>query len=216
MDWVDILAIVSALITIVSVPSLIAYYTDRLPGIRKILYVLFNKSFNVKIKGVKEYHSFNYDLKLIKKIIHRKYPIKEINIPKKNSMIILMKNMQAPYKILFLSEYNQSKELTKVKITLEGEVKFSYRLNENKYINVVDELFSLIEEEYLCKNTFKWFSFEVYTKKLEEKPLKNTFEIINCENLNIEIDKINKYMKINSNSINNVMTCLNSNIKKII
>ena len=127
-----------------------------------------------------------------------------------------MKNMQAPYKILFMSEYKQSKKLIKVKITLEGEVKFSYRLNENKYINVVDELFSLIEEEYLCKNTFKWFSLEAYTKKLKEKPLKNTFETINCENLSIEIDKINKYMKINSNSINNILKCLDSNIKKII
>ena len=216
MSWQNTLAIVSAIITIISAPSLIAYYTNRFPSIRKILYVLFNKSFNVKIKGVKEYYPFNYDLKLIKKSIHRKYPVKEINIPKKNSMIILMKNMQAPYKILFMSEYKQSKKLIKVKITLEGEVKFSYRLNENKYINVVDELFSLIEEEYLCKNTFKWFSLEAYTKKLKEKPLKNTFETINCENLSIEIDKINKYMKINSNSINNILKCLDSNIKKII
>lgn len=216
MDLIYTLGIIATIITIFSAPTLIAWYTDRLPNIRKSLYVLFNKSFTVKIKGVKKYNSFNYDLKLIKRKIHEKYSINKINITKKNSMNIFMKNMQAPYKILFLSNYNQFEELTTVTITLEGEVKFSYNENQNKYLNIVDELFTLIEEEFECKTSFKWFSLEAYAKELEDKPFKNNYETLNCEDTNIEIDKTNSYMKINSDSINNIINCLNSNIKKII
>lgn len=216
MDLIATIGIIGAIITILSIPSLIAWYTDRFPFIRKILFLLFNKPFNVKIKGVKEYPSFNYDLKLIKRKIYEKYQINKINIPKKNSMIILMKNMQAPYKILFLPNSHKSEETTKVIITLEGEVKFSYNSNQNKYLNIVDELFTLIEEEYVTKTTFKWFSLEAYTRKLEDKPLQNFFETINCEDTTIEMDKVNKYMKINSDSINNITNCLNSKIEKII
>lgn len=216
MDWITTLGIISAIITIISVPNLIAWYTDGLPIIRKLLYKFFNKSFNVKIKGVKKYNSFNYDLNIIKRKIHKKYPINKINTPKKNSMNISIKNMQAPYKILFLSDNTQYKELTTITITLEGEVKFSFKENQNKYLNIIDELFTLIEEEFDCKTSFKWFSLEAYTRKLTEKPFKTTFETIDCEDTNIEIDKTNNYMKINSDSINNIITCLNSNIKKII
>lgn len=210
------LELIATIITILSAPTLIAWYTDKLPSIRKLLYIFFNKSFNVKIKGVKKYDSFDYDLNIIKKKIHGKYSLNKINIPKKNSMSILMKNMQAPYKILFLSDFNQSKELITVVITLEGEVKFSYNKNQNKYLNLVDELFTLIEEEFDCKISFKWFSLEAYTRKLEDKPFKNDFETLDCEDTSIEIDKTKNYMKINSDSINNILTCLNSNIKKII
>ena len=211
-----IIGIGSGIITLFSAPNILAYYTEKVPFIKKLLYKIFNKSLNVKIKGVKKYSSLDYNLKLIERKIYEKYSINKIEIQKKNSMIILMKHMQAPYKILFLSDFSQSEELTKVIITLEGETKFSFNSNKYKYLNIVDELFILIEEEYIHQTTFNWFSLEVYSKDLEDKPLKNSFETIDCEDTTIEIDKTNKYIKINSDSINNIINCLNSNIEKII
>lgn len=218
MDWMTILGIIGSIAGIITVPTAISFYTNKFPFIKKIWFKILQKQYNVKIKGVKEYNLFSYDLKLIKSAILYKYPQTEITTPKKNSMTVLIKDMQAPYKISFLQDYNSSEDLLKVKIVLNGTIKFSYRNSNknNKNLNMIDGIFTIIEEQNQRMPKYKWFSLEAYTSKLENKPFKESFEIITCEDTKIEIDKKNKYMKINSDSIFNIINCLNSNIIKII
>ena len=86
MDWTTTLGIIASIITIISIPTIILFYTDKLPYVKKIGHIIFNKTYNVQLKGVKEYALFSHDLKLIKTAVLGKYPIKEINTLKKNSM----------------------------------------------------------------------------------------------------------------------------------
>lgn len=218
MDLLTIIGLIGSLSGIFGVLPAVAYFTEKLPSIKKILYKIFNKTYFAKINASKEYTLEKYNLKPIKMKIHEKYDINKINLPKKNSMIISIKNMQSPYKILFLRDLNDSTNIMKVNINLEGEVKFTYRNSDNnkEYLNIVDELFTIIEEEFKVTPEFKWYSLNIHTEKLKNKPFKDSFEIINCKDTKIEIDKTTKFMKINSDSINNLIYCLNSNIKKII
>ena len=218
MDWITTLGIFGSIVGIISFIFLIYDYLHNWTYLKKKLFKIFNKTYNVEIMSVKKYKLFHYDLKLIKHEIHKKYTNTEIIIPKKNSIEVLIKNMQTPYKISFLPDYDHSEELLKVKIISRGAIKFHYKENNknNKNLITIDELFTLIEEQYQIIPQYKWFSLNAHTTELNDKPLKNNFEIINCEDTKIEIDKTNKYLKINSKSINNIVDCLNSNIEKII
>lgn len=218
MDIITTLSIIGSLAGIFGVLPAVAYYTDRLPIIKKNLYKLLNKTYFAKINASKEYQLSKYNLTQIKMKIHKKYDINKINIPKKNSMIISIKNMESSCKILFLKDFKENNETVKVNISLEGEVKFTYRNSNNnaKYLNIIDELFTIIEEESKITPQFKWYSLNIHTEELENKPFTDSYKIITCENTKIEIDETEKFMRINSDSIHNIMYCLNSNIEKII
>ena len=217
MDLTTIITIISIIVTIIAILIEIIKKI-RLSHVKKIWFEIFNRQYYVKIKGVKEYDLFSHDLKLIKRIILEKYPKTEIRTPKKNSMIVTIKEMQAPYKISFMPNYKSTGETLKIKITLEGTIKFSYRNTKSnkKNLNILDNLFTIIEEQHQIVPKFKWFSLEAYANELNDKPFKNDFKRISCEDTNIEIDKTNNFMKINSESINNIIDCLNSNIESII
>lgn len=219
MDINFLLTVISLIFAAISLPASIDYYPRKFPIIKKVWHLIINDTYSAKIKGIKKYNAFNYDLKSLKMKIHKRYQVNEIKTPKKNNIIVSIKNMQATYKISFLPNYDNERKLQEieVKITLEGIVKFNYRANNNlKYLNTIDEMFTIIEEENEWIPIFKWFSLDAYTTELKNKPFKNDVELMKCEDTKIEIDKSNKYMRINSNSINNLITCLDSNIKKII
>lgn len=219
MDINFLLTVISLIFAAISLPASIDYYPRKFPIIKKTWHIIINDAYNTKIKGIKKYKAFNYDLKSLKIKLHNRYDIHEIKTPKKNAIIVSIKNMQTPFKILFLPNYDNEGKLQeiKVKITLEGIVKFNYRTNNNlKYLNTIDEIFTIIEEENEWIPTFKLFSLDAYTTEIKNKPFKNDVELMKCEDTKIEIDKSNKYMRINSNSINNIINCLDSNIKKII
>lgn len=218
MDFNMMFEVISFIIAVIGIPASIDYYPRKFPIIKKGWYLITNNQYTVKITGAKEYNPFEYDLKAIKNEIHEKYPVYKINISKKNSMNIYLKNMSAPYKILFTEYYNELDNLNHLKVTisLEGNVKCSYRDKNNKYLNIESELFTIIEETYELTPSFKWFSLVAYTKDVTDKPFKNEIKLVNCEDTKIQIDKTNKYMKINSDSINNIISCLNSNITQII
>lgn len=213
-----IFEIISFIIAVIGIPASIDYYPRKFPIIKKVWYIITNNQYNVKITGAKEYAPFEFDLKTIKNVIHEKYPVYKINLSKKNSMNVYLKNMPAPYKILFTSSYNGTNKLNliKVAISLEGDVKCSYRDKNNKLLNIESELFTIIEETYEITPSFKWFSLVAYTEEVTEKPFKNEIKLVKCEDTKVQIDKTSKYMKINSNSINNIITCLNRNITQII
>ena len=213
-----IFEVISFIIAVIGIPASIDYYPRKFPIIKKGWYLITNNHYNVKIIGTKEYISFEYDLKTIKKVIHEKYSVYKINLLNKNSINVYLKNMPAPYKILFTPSYNETNKLYLIKVTisLEGDVKCSYRDKNNKYLNIESELFTIIEETYEITPSFKWFSLVAYTEDVTDKPLKKEMKLLTCEDTKIQIDKTSKYMKINSDSINNIIACLNSNIIQII
>ena len=221
MDLSLVLTIISTIFAIISLPASIDYYPRKFPIIKKFWYVLSNKTYAVQINSIKKYESFQYDLKHIKKAIHSKnFSVDKINIPNRNSMIIHIKHMQSNYKILFTEDYDKINETgtMEVRIILEGTVRFNYRSSNGniEYLNTLSDLFSTIENVFDIRPTFTLFILSAYTSEINIKPLSTNIEIEKYKNCNIEIDKATKYIKISSDSINNIFPCLNSNIQKII
>ena len=104
-----IFEVISFIIAVIGIPASIDYYPRKFPIIKKGWYLITNNHYNVKIIGTKEYISFEYDLKTIKKVIHEKYSVYKINLLNKNSINVYLKNMKNFRD--FLSENNLENSL---------------------------------------------------------------------------------------------------------
>ena len=215
MDWGMKLTIVGVIISAIGIPSAIAWYTNYLPQIKIIVYILLHKTFKIRIKGIKEYRLECYDIKDIENQIRKKFRKVNKISGGNNYIIVLIEDMSAPYKILILDESYDVENKYNIRISLEGAIDISYYMSEDnfKYLDVLDKLFELIEERYSLRSCYKLFTLEAI---VNEKFLSKDIKLNECEDTNVEIDSNNKFLRINSNSINNIYKCLKKNIKYII
>ena len=135
--------------------------------------------------------------------------------------------MQAPYEILITNtegEINLEEEFMNyieniVDITLIGSVEFRYRESDNndKYFNVLNKLFDIVEQSINKKPSYSFFTLQA--------DLKNNFKKIafisgynkdECEDTTLNLDKSAKFIKINSKTKDNLYKCLKKNIYKVL
>lgn len=159
MDWLNFVYIGGSLCSMIAI---VLFFRDDLKSkksIRRFMFWLGNKSFFVKIKAVKTYPCFEYD---IKKIISSLLDFTNRNnmkisfqISGKNYIQILFEGMQAPFFISFQPnteiEQENSELPTEISISIRllGEIEFKYKDDKNNknYIDLIESIYRLIEKE---------------------------------------------------------------------
>lgn len=228
LSFIEWIGLISGAITIILfLQTFLSFFLKKTPWVKRIYFWIINKKYKVQLMGVKKYKSFDPDMEKIKKEILKKYiPIREISIGE-NYFTVLIENMQAPYKIVISPEIDPNTENefietiieTVVNITLEGSINFGYKTTDenDKFLNVMDDLFDIIECIENEKPNYSLFSIKADGKnEFEKQPFIDEYSIEECEDTKIEIDKSLNQLKINSDSIKNIYKCLKKNISKIL
>lgn len=204
-----------------------AHLKNKTPFIKRINAWITNKKYNVQLKGTKKYNINLIDILKIKNLLFEEFNQIKIISQKTNSLIVLIENMQAPYEILITNtegEINLEEEFMNyieniVDITLIGSVEFRYRESDNndKYFNVLNKLFDIVEQSINKKPSYSFFTLQA--------DLKNNFKKIafisgynkdECEDTTLNLDKSAKFIKINSKTKDNLYKCLKKNIYKVL
>ena len=180
-----------------------------------------NKSYKIRLTGVKKYDVEKIDIKLINQRLFHRFNHVSIVSKKKNVIIFLIDDMQAPYKILITNEEGESIEDMKtiIQIDLIGNVKFKYRESDDndKFFYVLDELFDLIENIINEKPVFSLFTLQAdFKNEYKKRPFMANLNKGECENTKLYFDKSLNYMEIKSRTKDNLYKCLKKNIHKIL
>lgn len=194
---------------------IIAYLKKHTPYLKRIWVWIINKPYKLRVFGFKTYDLTTINLETIKKQIYDEYDYVKLISEKKNSLIILIDDMQAPYEILISNDDNE----TQIKITLIGNVKLKYRFSEEneKIFNTLNELFEIIEIIINKKHNYSLYSLEAdFKNNFKKKPFTTEHLKEKCENTKVNLDRNSKFIKINSKSKDNLSRCLKKNIHKII
>ncbi|MBZ9570554.1 hypothetical protein KQY27_03215 [Methanobrevibacter sp. TMH8] len=218
------IGIISSIISILTgIPQIIYSFITNIPKIKKFIAWARNEEYKVQLTGRKKYHLFEPNMKQLKTEIRKKYNgIGRDSTKGDNWLVVLIQDMQAPFKITILDEqdmddFHAVPTECMVTITLQGSVNFKYRdsFENKKFINIMNDLFKIIEkmenkvpiiESYLIKATFD--------DGFKREPFISSVKIDKCEDTKVEIKK--KIISINSQSSNNLYKCLKKNIFKII
>ena len=179
--------------------------------------------------GVKKYNVKKIDINNIKKSIFKEFNHFNVISQKSNSLVILIEDMQAPYEILIttderevdIDEYGfEPKNIhTVVDIALMGSIEFRYRESDDndKYFNVLNKLFDIIEQTINEKPTYSFFTLQADLKyNFKVKPFITEHDKDECEDTKLDIDKSSKFIKINSRTKDNLHKCLKKNVYKVL
>ncbi len=179
MDWIYWLGGIASVITILEL-------WKKIPSkyIKIAKYYVLNKKVKVKFKSVKHYSSLDLNLintKELKNILKSKLNNKQIvlegrQLHGKNYVQISIKDSQAPYFISFqpLVTYEGDETIeegTEIKIELNGTIEFVYReeVDNKEYLELVEDLFEIIEEKYDIKPSFQDYHFRSTLSDFNEK-----------------------------------------------
>jgi len=183
MDWFYWLGGISS---IIGICGLILEIWKKIPSKygRIAKYYLINKKVKVKFKSVKHYPSLDTDLiktKELKNYFKSKLQNKQLELEGqqlygKNYILLSLKDSQAPYFISFnpLITYEGEETIedgTEIKIELKGTIEFVYReeVDNKEYLEVVEDLFQIIEDKYDIKPSFQDYQFRSTLSDFNEK-----------------------------------------------
>lgn len=207
----------------------LAYLLNSTPYLKRLYSYIKNIPYKVQIMGVKKYNVSEIDIKDVEKALFKEYsPIKIIS-RKTNSLVILIENMQAPYEILITTdegefetspeEYSTENIQSIVDIVLMGSIEFRYRGSDDndKYFNVLNKLFDIIEHTINEKPIYSFFTLQADLKnEFQKRPFITEHDKDECEDTKLDIDKSLKFIKINSKTKDNLYKCLKKNIHKVL
>ena len=204
-----------------------AHLKNKTPFIRRIIAWITNKKYNVQLKGTKKYNINLIDISKIKNLLFEEFNQIKIISQKTNSLIVLIENMQAPYEILITNtegEINLEEEFMNyieniVDITLIGSVEFRYRESDNndKYFNVLNKLFDIVEQSINKKPSYSFFTLQADLKNnFKKRAFISEYNKDKCEDTTLNLDKSAKFIKINSRTKDNLYKCLKKNIYKVL
>ena len=198
----------------------LAYIFNRTPYLKRICSWLMNIPYKVQIMGVKKYNVEEIDINNIKELIFKEFNYYNVVSQKSNSLVILIEDMQAPYEFLITTDEGEidieeegfeSKNIyTVVDIALMGSIEFRYRESDNndKYFNVLNKLFDIIEQTINEKPTYSFFTLQADLKNnFKVKPFITEHDKKECENTKVNLDKSTKFIKINSKNKDNLYKC---------
>lgn len=179
------------------------------------------------MKGTKKYNINLIDISKIKNLLFEEFNQIKIISQKTNSLIVLIENMQAPYEILITNtegEINLEEEFMNyieniVDITLIGSVEFRYRESDNndKYFNVLNKLFDIVEQSINKKPSYSFFTLQADLKNnFKKRAFISEHNKDECEDTTLNLDKSAKFIKINSRTKDNLYKCLKKNIYKVL
>ncbi len=207
----------------------LAYIFNRTPYLKRIGSWLRNISYKVQIMGVKKYNVEEISINNIKELIFNEFNYYNVVSQKSNFLVILIEDMQAPYEILITTNEGESdiqergfesKNIcTVVDIALMGSIEFRYRESDNndKYFNVLNKLFDIIEQTINEKPTYSFFTLQADLKNnFKVKPFITEHDKEECEDTKLDIDKSSKFIKINSRNKDNLHKCLKKNVYKVL
>lgn len=182
----DLIYWIGGIASIITIIGAIYALWKKLPSkyIKIAKYYILNKKIKVKFKSIKHYPSLNPDsinTKDLKEIIKSKLKNKRIDLEGrqlygKNYIQISIKDSQAPYFISFnpLVSYEGEEvieEGTEIIIELKGTIEFVYReeVDNKEYLELVQDLFDIIEEKYDIKPSFKDYQLRSTLSDFNEK-----------------------------------------------
>ena len=207
----------------------LAYIFNRTPYLKRIYSWLINIPYKVQIMGVKNYAIEEINIDNIKKSIFKEFNYFNIVSQKSNSLVILIEDMQAPYEILITTDegefgidengFSSENNHIIVDIALMGSIEFRYRESDDndKYFNVLNKLFDIIEQTINEKPTYSFFTLQADLKNnFKLKPFITEHDKDECEDTKLDIDKSSKFIKINSRTKDNLHKCLKKNVHKIL
>ena len=207
----------------------LAYIFNSTPYLKRAYAWIRNIPYKVQIMGVKKYNVKKIDINNIKKSIFKEFNHFNVVSQKSNSLVILIEDMQAPYEILIttdegevdIDEYGfEPKNVhTVVDIALIGSIEFRYRESDDndKYFNVLNKLFDIIEQTINEKPTYSFFTLQADLKyNFKVKPFITEHDKDECEDTKLDIDKSSKFIKINSRTKDNLHKCLKKNVYKVL
>ncbi|WP_424355399.1 hypothetical protein [Methanobacterium sp. MBAC-LM] len=182
----DLIYWIGGLASVITIIGAILEAWKKIPSkyIKIAKYYILNKKVKVKFKSVKHYPSLNsnsINTKELKTILKSKLNRDQIELEGhqlygKNYIQLLVKDSQAPYFISFqpLVTYEGDEvieEGTEIKIELKGTIEFVYReeVDNKEYLELVENLFEIIEEKYDIKPSFKDYQFRSTLSDFNEK-----------------------------------------------
>lgn len=206
----------------------LAYVLNGTPYIKRLYSWIRNISYKVQIMGVKKYDVDEIEINNIKESIFKEFSHFNVVSQKSNSLLILIDDMQAPYEILITTDEGEfeigecgesEKIISIVDIALIGSIEFRYRESDDndKYFNVLNKLFDIIEQTINKKPTYSFFTLQADLKNnFEKKPFITEHNKDECEDTKVDLDKSTKFIKINSKTKDNLYKCLKKNIYKVL
>ncbi len=207
----------------------LAYIFNRTPYLKRISSWLRNIPYKVQIMGVKKYNVEKIEINNIKKAIFKEFNYFNVVSQKSNSLVILIEDMQAPYEISITTdegevdideyEFEPKNIYTVVDIALIGSIEFRYRESDDndKYFNVLNKLFDIIEQTINEKPKYSFFTLQADLKNnFKVKPFITEHDKDECEDTKLDIDKSSKFIKINSRTKDNLHKCLKKNVYKVL
>lgn len=211
-NCVTVIGVLSGILTIVT------FFGDKIPFLKKFNYILRNKKIKVKISSLRTYSYFQENTNLIAKNIREIYgrSVEDLTIGK-NKIQILIKDAQAPYSIEFtpnISNFEEAINEINVEIKILGTLTFRYREDkENRsYITNIEGLYKIVEktynispifEDYVLKSTVSDFTEEDW-KKVETIKVENGVVYMGKKVLDIHLALINPLYDIYKNKITHI------------
>ena len=227
LDWFNLLY--TSPFFALALDYIVAYIFNRTPYLKRLYSWLMNIQYKVQIKGVKKYNIEEINIDKIKKSIFKEFDYLNVISQKSNSLVILIEDMQAPYEILITPNewefdidekgFEPENINTNVDIALMGSIEFRYRESDDndKYFNVLNKLFDIIEQTINEKSTYSFFTIQADLKSnFKVKPFITEHNKDECEDTKIDLDKSAKFIKINSKNKDNLYKCLKKNIYKVL
>lgn len=223
MDLISILiylGIPSAIFGII-LQAVYSRLKNKTSYIQRVWAWVMNKSYKIRLIGVKKYDVEKIDINHINKKLFKRFNHVSIESKKKNSIIFLIDDMQAPYKMLVTNEEGETIENIKtiIQIDLIGNVEFRYRESDenDKFFYVLGELFDLVEDIINEKPVYSLFKLQAdFKNEFKKRPFMTNVNKDDCENTKLYYDKSSNYMEINSRTKDNLYKCLKKNIHKIL
>lgn len=225
MGWIEWLTVIGFLITAI---SLIMQIWKEIPTkyAKKFYYFLFNKKIKIKIKSIKKYPELKIDLvdtNKLKKVIEGDFKDKTLvlegfQIVGSNYLELYFKNTQAPYFIQFqpIISYEGEKTIEEgieIIIELKGIIEFFYRedMDNLKYLEIIEDLFDIIEKEYEIKPIYVDHMFKSTLSDFQENW--DTLKTKESDGIKISIGK--KVLDIHSKKISPIYRSYKKNISSI-
>lgn len=207
----------------------LAYILNSTPYLKRLYSWIMNIPYKVQIMGVKKYNVEEIEINNIKKLIFNEFNHFNVVSQKSNSLVILIEDMQAPYEILITTdegefgidedEFEPKNIHIVVDIALIGSIEFRYRESDDndKYFNVLNKLFDIIEQTINEKPIYSFFTLQADLKNnFKVKPFLTEHDKDECEDTKLDIDKSSKFIKINSRNKDNLHKCLKKNVYKVL
>lgn len=214
-QWLTLIGFVIAAI------GLVLQVYDKIPEryVKKLLYLILNKKFKIKISAIRKYPQFDWKINEVKKEIQSKLLEQEVGIDNqvyaKNYIQILIKDLQAPYLIKFehdVDPYNPD-ERTTVSISLLGTIDFRYNdnLDNRKYLSDIEDFFKIIESVH--KVHFTYENYNLVSIKPEYKGHQTSNKIVKKDNSTINIGE--SMLNIHSTSLTKLYDVFKKNASAI-